>query len=369
MEALLAGVDFSDAAAQLVESVPGRAWKDEWGPSGYRGLASAVRTGLAACPWPAAETAAPILSHSGSIGDLVHPRWLYAMERALTDVTCDPSESSASGGAGSGAVAWSGVTKLRVCFPHNSTALSSSLQMALVNRGMNPKTFGRVPAEVRARLFHDAPPCAMVGLSRGGEPSWLREEHRAFSADSLEFDAEGRWRPPLAHAKVIYRAVSAVAGVATAMGGDERSSSSAGAAATGGGGATTAAWAYVGSHNLSRAAWGQNRNQPHNVELGVFLTTPSLTRAAVWRTRLPMVPPINEYSGKSKYGALTPTNKMYAYGGLYWIGCAKITTQEAQDAWMVKWESQLHEQVRKIRPDVEKAAAAIEALLADFDAY
>ena len=154
--------------------------------------------------------------------------------------------------------------------------------------------------------------------------------------------------------------------------GSSSSSSSGGSGGGGGGGddapgGSTAAWVYVGSHNMSRAAWGVKAQQPNNIELGVLLSTPSLVRAAEWRRRFPVLPP---HPGAPGYAKLSATGKMYAFGGRLYAGLAACSTREAADAFHVKWHEDLEAMARKHRSAVpERSDAAIAALLADFDEY
>ena len=379
---LLDGVDFGGVNARLVESVPGRAWKSAFGPSGYRGLATTLQETLAAAPWPKAGPAATILSYSGSIGDFGgangdSPVFLRGMELALTETRLgfDPSTVKTA--------TWDEVQALRILFPTNLTALSTSLQMLTVTRGMTPAKLGAVPAEARARLLFDARPTGFRGLALGATPAWFNEPAR-LSDDHLELFLDKSWRPPLAHAKVILRTVQAVTDGASAqqepapVGSSSSSSSSSSGGGGGGGGggsdddapaasAATAAWVYVGSHNLSRAAWGVKAQQPNNIELGVLLSTPSLARAAEWHRRLPVLPP---QPGAPGYADLSAKGKMYGFGGRLYAGLAACTSQAKADAWKEKWHEQLLRAARKHRPAApERSAAAIAALLADFGEY
>ena len=51
---------------------------------------------------------------------------------------------------------------------------------------------------------------------------------------------------------------------------------------------------YVGSHNLSKAAWGVGGSQPQNVELGVVLCSTNPQEQKLWRERLPCELPTEE---------------------------------------------------------------------------
>ena len=196
---LLDGVDFGGVNARLVESVPGRAWKSAFGPSGYSRLAVSLQETLAAAPWRAAGPAATILSYSGSIGDLGGsngdcPVFLRGMELALTETRrgFDPSTIKTA--------TWDDIQALRVLFPTNLTALSTSLQMLTVTRGMSKSKLSAIPAEARARLLFDARPAPFQGAAVGATPAW--HSAHPLSEDRLELFPDKAWRPPLAHAKV-----------------------------------------------------------------------------------------------------------------------------------------------------------------------
>ena len=369
-ESLLDGVDFTSAEATLVASVPGRdsLWIQKVGLTGYRLLNRALKSHLASAPWPMSEDDAPVIISTGSLGDL-KPSFLKAMEQTLVpEDGMDPSDVTAVNCGG-----WETTTKLRILFPTNATALASSLQRPVTCRAMLKKTFADVPHADRERLFFDAQPCSFIGRKEGGVPSW---GHQVLSHGDegrqlkLELDEDRRWRPPLAHAKVIFRGVSADASCEGGGGGGGASASAIPPTTT------TAAWAYVGSHNFSKAAWGQLRRQPHNIELGVLLSTTSLTRAAMWRERLPYLAPAIDARG---YGDLTELQRMFDFGGTWFARAAKCNGRtellREEAVWIAEiWALALKHRVPKeplSEEEAEEVAAFVAAakLCADRDAY
>jgi len=252
---LFDGIDFAWAAASLVESmpVPGRPPPGGKPPTGWRRLALAARERLRG---QVVETPT-VWFQAGSFGDL-KPPFVRLLEQAMlgemdgedTRVTRDEEAQ------------WSDVLRTRCLWPSRAMVLSMRFSSLSNLRFMPMAKYDEIPAEVRDRLFFDAQPATFRGTS---------------STACV----------PISHAKVTLVTSGAVVS---------------------GAGADSAARRprgilYLGSHNLSAAAWGDSKgdskggSQPNNVELGVLLATCDEAKVDAWRDRLPsQLPPAAELS-------------------------------------------------------------------------
>uniref|UniRef100_A0A7S1CD19 Uncharacterized protein n=1 Tax=Bicosoecida sp. CB-2014 TaxID=1486930 RepID=A0A7S1CD19_9STRA len=234
--------DLSGARAKLVVSLPGGYDEHGAGASalaecGLGRLASVVRT---AGEWPAAQASAPILVQASSIGNLT-PQYVADFAGM-----CGCARTDGGG--------------LRVTYPTRAQvrARYSEIGFLVLRRKFWDS------AEFPKRVFRPAAPNAAC-----------RPRSGPYIAD---------------HSKVVMRLTTDGGG---GDGGGGAGGGGAGAPGPLPAGEQLAAWVYVGSHNLSAAAWGRlvrggTREWVSNVEAGVVLTTTSPAVRDVWRTRTPM---------------------------------------------------------------------------------
>ena len=269
VERLFDGIDFAWAAASLVESMPvsGRPPPGGKPPTGWRRLAlaarerlgaladegsvTAVRDGCRGDPSAAARgvEAPTVWFQAGSFGDLKPPFVRLLEQSVLGEMGGEGGEEDTRDKE---EAQWSDILRTRCLWPSRAMALSMRFASLSNLRFMPMSKYEEIPAEVRDRLFFDAQPATFRGAS---------------STACV----------PISHAKVTLVTSGAVASGARADSAARR----------------PRGMLYLGSHNLSAAAWGDSKggskggSQPSNVELGVLLATCDEAKVDAWRDRLP----------------------------------------------------------------------------------
>lgn len=293
-------VDFRGAAAALVWSFPGKGVPL---PRGHKCLAQAVQGMLDWAPWPAGDLhdAAPIFAGSGSFGDL-NPEFLVGMEAAMVGGVA--AESSKPAKVTRTTVLkheqsdWMDVKRFRLLWPSRTTAKESSRVGLMHLRFIAMKVWhdeAKIPTiAAKDRLFFDGRPMKIVV-----EDGWPSSKQPIL--------------PPILHGKFIFRASAiakddynssdhsndghtasasaSVAASASAAASSAASAATAAAASVATATANTHAIIYIGSHNLSKTAWGIGNVQPNSVELGVVVSTTSKQARDKWKQMLPMLLP------------------------------------------------------------------------------
>jgi len=315
-------VDFSTARAALVESMPLDRVDMRGSPlsakkilkTGWKRLAEAVRqvhmaegvtvgggaagqeggqeqkvVAPAAADWgssmlsvhgPARVVEGRTYFQAGSFGDL-YPDFLQQMVGAMhgrEDVI--PPE-----------IEWGDVTAARCLWPSRTSAREMNPCGVLYTlRAIPMRLWHQIPTDAKDRLFFDAPPTewwvqpilqqstGILQQSTGLPALETREErlHLAMpSNNSKVYDTHSKvWNParflaqdykPVAHAKTIFTQLPGCGGAVM----------------------------YVGSHNISKSAWGLRGGKPKGIELGVILRTSCSRVREAWTKRLPCRLPTN----------------------------------------------------------------------------
>jgi Tyrosyl-DNA phosphodiesterase len=271
IDALLAGIDFSSNAKLVISFPRPKGSRDERG--GWKKLVRVVDRVLRASdlrrddpdsdddddwknpddPYDQQQSSTPnhcdsvLYATSGSFGNL-EPDFLLQMYEAM-----DGKEWRASKGT-----KWERIHDDVRCFwPCKVTACTMDL-IGVVGalRPMPQSHWDTIPDCSKVKVFHDAIPNPPIKI-----PS------KVMGSSDLEFH-------PVTHGKFIWNSRGVL---------------------------------YVGSHNLSKAAWGLRNAQPKNVEIGVVLATRDAGKRAEWISRFPchLVTPDKEapvtYSPYTRY--------------------------------------------------------------------
>ena len=131
---------------------------------------------------------------------------------------------------------------MKCLWPSTVTA-QSMLPSGVINslRNIPMKYWETIPSEARRRIFHDATP----------------------NTPSSGFGINERRCHPVVHGKIIYATPRRANGPGFPS------------------------VVYVGSHNFSRAAWGEGAKGPRNIEFGVVLATNDRATRMEWEQRFP----------------------------------------------------------------------------------
>lgn len=131
---------------------------------------------------------------------------------------------------------------MKCLWPSTVTA-QSMLPSGVINslRNIPMKYWETIPSEARRRIFHDAAP----------------------NTPSSGFGINERKCHPVVHGKIIYATPRRANGPGFPS------------------------VVYVGSHNFSRAAWGEGAKGPRNIEFGVVLATNDRAMKMEWEQRFP----------------------------------------------------------------------------------
>jgi hypothetical protein len=227
LAALVDGVDFSVARARLVESFATSAQSGTCGHVGHE-LTGWERLGEAAAAFQADLR-----------GEEAAP--VFAMAGSFGNVT--PGFMSQMWQAMHGRIPrsvvtdWSHVEPIRALWPSRGTALSMNLAAVISFRAIPAKYWEALPTDAKNRYFFDAPP----------NPPHKQPICGGYCCT--------------AHAKVLLKTAS------------------------------THSVVYVGSHNLSKPAWGEAKEHPKNIELGVLLASCDEKLRKEWVDRLPCILP------------------------------------------------------------------------------
>ena len=253
--ALFDGIDFSTAKAELVYSFPRSKNEDDFDKlaGGYPMLAKCVERLRSRDEYLTPDTddendcySDPndpsdkysglnvVYATAGSFGD-VSPAFLRQMYHVM--------ESGNIPHVSKEEPSWEEVPSAMKCLWPSTVTAQSMLPSGVINslRNIPMKYWETIPSEARRRIFHDATP----------------------NTPSSGFGINERKCHPVVHGKIIYATPRRANGP----------------------GFPSAA--YIGSHNFSRAAWGEGTKGPRNIEFGVVLATNERETRMGWEQRFP----------------------------------------------------------------------------------
>mmetsp|Transcript_25160 Transcript_25160/g.54935 ORF Transcript_25160/g.54935 Transcript_25160/m.54935 type:complete len:691 (+) Transcript_25160:76-2148(+) len=242
---VLSGIDFSTAKAELVFSFPRSVEEGNKKPGGWPMLAKAVERTRNQYPSPDTDDEAEddgssdpssgmnvVHATAGSFGD-VTPTFLRQMYGVMNTGSAHAVPTDTT---------WNQVPDAIKCLWPSIKTAQSMLPSGVINSLRNiPMRYWRtIPPYARRRIFHDAAP----------------------NTPSTGFGINERDCHPVVHGKIIFATPRRVS-------------------------STFPTLIYVGSHNFSRAAWGEGTTRPRNVEMGVVLATADRDKRMEWIHRLP----------------------------------------------------------------------------------
>jgi len=248
-------IDFSTANAELVYSFPRSKNEDDFDKlaGGYPMLAKCVERLRSKDEYAQPDTddenecySDPkdpsdkysglnvIYATAGSFGD-VSPVFLRQMYHVMSSGNVPHVNAKEP--------SWEEVPSAMKCLWPSTVTAQSMLPSGVINslRNIPMKYWETIPPEARRRIFHDASP----------------------NTPTSGFGINERQCHPVVHGKVIY----ATPRIANGRG--------------------LPSIVYVGSHNFSRAAWGEGIKGPRNIELGVVLATNERATRMEWEQRFP----------------------------------------------------------------------------------
>lgn len=252
---LFDGIDFSTANAELVYSFPRSKNEDDFDKlaGGYPMLSKCVERLRSKDEYAQPDTddedecySDPkdssdkysglnvIYATAGSFGN-VSPIFLRQMYHVMSSGNVPHVNSKEP--------SWEEVPSAMKCLWPSTVTAQSMLPSGVINslRNIPMRYWETIPPEARRRIFHDASP----------------------NTPSSGFGIFERQCHPVVHGKIMY----ATPRIANGRG--------------------LPSIVYVGSHNFSRAAWGEGIKGPRNIELGVVLATNERATKMEWEQRFP----------------------------------------------------------------------------------